>query len=99
MDKSVIKKDSLERIKKIHKVSKLLNRKLKDNHKRRLLELMKEHVEEIEELSKKHNRHYLTETGDLIILCFELLLEDGVSIDKTLLRCFKRYETKLPRLI
>ncbi len=99
MNESVIKKKSLERIKNIHKLSRLYNRKLKNNHKKRLLELMKEHIEEIEELSKKNNKHYLTETGDLIILCFGVLLENNISIDKTLLQCFKRYEAKLPKLI
>ena len=99
MNEPAINKKSLERIKNIHKLSKLYNRKLKNNHKKRLLELMKEHIEEIEELAGKNNKHYLTETGDMIILCFELLIENNVSIDKTLLRCFKRYETKLTELI
>jgi len=99
MAETVIKKESLERVKNIHKLSRLYNKKLNNNHKKRLLQLMKEHVEEIEQLLQKSNRHYLTETGDLLILCFEMLLENRVSIDKTLLQCFKRYETKLPKLI
>lgn len=99
MKENVLQKKSLERTKNIHELSRLYNKKLKNNHKKRLLELMREHIEEITKLSNKNNRHYLTETGDLIILCFELLLENNVSINKVLLKCFKRYETKLPKLI
>lgn len=99
MKENVLQKKSLARTKNIHELSRLYNKKLKNNHKKRLLELMREHIEEITKLSNKNNRHYLTETGDLIILCFELLLENNVSINKVLLKCFKRYETKLPKLI
>ena len=99
MKENVLQKKSLARTKNIHELSRLYNKKLKNNHKKRLLELMREHIEEITKLSNKNSRHYLTETGDLIILCFELLLENNVSINKVLLRCFKRYETKLPKLI
>ena len=99
MKDTVLQKKFLARTKNIHELSRLYNKKLKNNHKKRLLELMKEHVEEITKLSNKNNRHYLTETGDLIILCFELLIENKVSINKVLLKCFKRYETKLPKLI
>ena len=99
MTKTVINKKSLERIKNIHRLSSRYNRKLNNNHKKRLLKIMKEHIKEIEQLSGKDDEHYLIETGDLIILCFEILLENKVSLDETLLHCFKRYETKLPKLI
>jgi hypothetical protein len=99
MKENVLQTKSLARIKNIHKLSRLYNKRLKNNHKKRLLELMREHIEEITKLSNKNNRHYLTETGDLVILCFELLLENNVSINKVLLKCFKRYETKLLKLI
>jgi len=96
---TIVRFDSLRRIEDIHKLSKLLNKKLRKHHKVRLLELMKEHVKEIEGLFRNGNKHYLTETGDLIILCFEMLLENKQSINETLLKCFKRYEKKLPKLI
>ena len=60
-----------------------------------LLELMCKHIEEIEQLKAKGDKHYVVETGDLIILCFEMLLENQASIDETLETCFKRYEDKL----
>lgn len=99
MKENVLRKKSLERIKNIHKFSQLYNQKLKNNHKLRILELMKEYIEEIERLYKKKNLHYLIEVGDLTILCFEFLLENKMSIDEILLQCFERYETKLPKLI
>lgn len=99
MKVKVLQKKSLARIESIHKLSRLYNKKLKNNHKKRLLGLMREHIDEITKLSNRNNKHYLTEIGDLIILCFELLLENNVSINKVLLKCFKRYETKLPKLI
>jgi len=99
MKDKVLNKKSLERIKNIHKLSKLYNRKLKNNHKLRILELMKEHIAEIRRLYKKKNKHYLIESGDLTILCFEFLLENKMSIDEILLKCLERYESKLPRLI
>ena len=55
--------------------------------------------EEIEKLADKKDPHYLIETGDLLILCFELLLEAGVDIDEVVLKCFERYEKKLGELI
>jgi len=99
MSKSVIKEESLKRISHIHELSKLYNQKLGQSHKDKLLALMGKHIEEIEELSGRNDNHYLTETGDLIILCLELLLENKISIDKTLLQCFKRYEEKLSGLL
>ena len=99
MSLSILRQESLKRIKNIHRLSRLYNFRLKNNHKKQLLNLMKEHIKEIEELSRRNDEHYLTETGDLVILCFEMLLENKMSIDKTLLQCFKRYEKKLSRLL
>jgi len=98
MQKRILNAEAAKRLEAIHKLSQDYNRKLKTNHRKRLMELMKEHVDEISKLCRKNNLHYLTETGDLIILCIELLLEEGVSIDEMLLKCFNRYETKLPKL-
>lgn len=99
MSESILPQDFIERIKAIHKLSQDYNCKLNNSHSSRLIELIKEHAEEIESLYNSDNSHYLTETGDLILLCFELLLENNSSINGILLQCLKRFETKLPRLL
>jgi len=99
MDSPILPNNIVQRIKDIHALSKTYNDSLGNNHTSRLLELIKEHSEEIETLFRQNNAHFLTETGDLIMLCFEVLLENNVPIDDMLLKCFKRYETKLPKLI
>ena len=99
MDHNVIKKYSLERVKRIHRLSQRFNEMVGKPHQERLLELMRKHVDEIEELAGKEDVHYLVETGDLLILCFELLLEGKADIDEMTLKCFERYERKLTELI
>lgn len=89
----------LDRIKKIHKTSQEYNAKLGKDHQERLFELMEEHVAEIKELADKGDKHFLVETGDLAMLCFELMLEHDASIDEILLKCCGRYERKLAELI
>jgi len=98
MKVTVIKDKSLHRIKAIHNLSRKYNKRLSNNHTFKLLELIKEHAKEIQQLHKARDKHYLVETGDLIVLCFEVLLENNASIDKTLLKCFKRYEKRFSSL-
>jgi len=64
-----------------------------------LLELMAHHIEEIRDLWREGDRHALIETGDLAVLCFELLLEYRVSPDRIMRECFGRYEKKLSVLL
>ncbi len=92
-------KEAVHRLNAIHKLSQEYNRKLKKDHRTRLIELMKEHAGEISELFRQDNPHYLTETGDLIILCMELLLENNQPMNEMMEKCFRRYEKKLPTLI
>lgn len=99
MKDTVLTKKSVLRIKAIHRLSRIYNRKIGNRHAARLLQLIKEHAKEINQLYRKGDKHFLVETGDLVILCFEVLLEHGVSIDKVLVHCFKRYEKKLPLLM
>ena len=99
MTAAVIEENYIRRIKGIHRLSRHYNRKVTYPHPRRLLELMVEHVAEIKDLHKKKDKHFLVETGDLAVLCFELLLEYNADIDATLLNCFGRYERKLTGLI
>ncbi|MBF0483107.1 MAG: hypothetical protein HQL25_00210 [Candidatus Omnitrophica bacterium] len=95
----MIKNKSLARIKAIHQLSRQYNGKTKGAHQKKLLQLMREHIDEIEELAAAKNKHFLIETGDLIILCFELLLENRTEIDEVIVECFGRYEKKLKSLI
>lgn len=99
MNKSVIGEVALERIKKIHQLSQQFNARVGKPHQKRLLELIRKHIDEIEGLVAEKDPHYLIETGDLLILCFELLLEGGADIDEVVEKCFGRYERKLNELI
>ena len=98
MEKTITE-EARERLKEIHRLSKYYNDLVGKGHKERLLELIKKHAREIETLMADNDAHYLVETGDLMILCFEMLLENGVSIDETMHLCFERYERKLTQLI
>lgn len=98
MNAKVLTDKSLLRVKAIHSLSQKYNVRLGNKHTLRLLELAKEHVEEIQQLYQVKNDHYIVETGDLIILCLEVLLESKTSVDKTLLKCFDRYEKRFASL-
>ncbi len=89
----------LARIHAIHALSQEYNDRVGVKHQERLLDLMKKHVVEIEELLAQRNPHGLVETGDLLILCFELLIENGRSIDEIIEICMGRYEKKLGELL
>ena len=95
----VINSEIKKRLKGVHNLSRLNNGTDKRGHEQKLLELMRHHIDEIEELYRKDDKHFLVETGDLIVLCMELLLENGVSVDNTFLQCIERYENKLNQLI
>jgi len=99
MNRTVINKDTLFKIQNIHELSRKYNMRLGYNHTSRLLSLMQEHVKEIQELHTKGDSHCVTETGDLIMLCFELLIDKSASINEVMDRCFERYNTKLSKLL
>ncbi|HQO58910.1 MAG TPA: hypothetical protein PLT76_09360 [Candidatus Omnitrophota bacterium] len=90
---------AVSRIRGIHGLSKTYNQKVGYDHSRRLLDLMAHHAGEIQDLWEEGNRHFLVETGDLIVLCLELLLEYEMSMDDILRTCFDRYEKKLTQLL
>lgn len=83
----------------IHGYSTRYNKLLNKNHSLALLELMAEHVKEIRQRYSKGDKHYLIETGDLLILCLELIKESNTCPDVILSRCYGRYHNKLPKLI
>jgi hypothetical protein len=82
---------------KLMEISKLSD-KINKHDKNRLLDLIKEHIKEIEELYKKSNEHWTIETADLIILCYELLILENKNIDEVFNKCLPRYDIKLKRL-
>lgn len=83
----------------IHSNSRRLNRLLKKDHACSLLEMMEEHVDEITERYDKKDKHYLIETGDLIVLCLELIKQAKQSPDAVLFKCYPRFRKKLAQLI
>ena len=83
----------------IHSRSKRLNRMLKKDLPQALLEMMKEHVDEIKKRYNKKDKHYLIETGDLIVLSLELIKEAKQSPDEVLFKCYPRFHKKLLQLI
>ena len=83
--------------KKLIEISKLSD-KINKQDKNKILNLIKEHIKEIEELYKKSNEHWTIETADLIILCYELLILENKDIDEVFNKCLPRYDIKLKRL-
>jgi len=76
-----------------------LSNKINKNDTRKILDLMNEHVEEIEELYNDKNEHWTIETADLIILCYELLIMEHKDIEDVFSRCLPRFDIKLKGLL
>ena len=85
-------------IDKLKEITELSN-KINKNDTRKILDLMKEHVEEIEELYNEKNEHWTIETADLIILCYELLIMENKDIEDVFSRCLPRFDVKLKGLL
>lgn len=92
-------KSAVDEIKVIQDLSQKLARIKDKSHSDILLELMRKHIDEILLLYKNKDKHYLVETGDLLILCLELLLENRRSPDSIMSVCYRRYRRKLKRLL
>lgn len=86
-------------LKVIHGYSRQHNRLSKRDHSLALLEMMKEHVVEIKWRYGRKDKHYLIETGGLIIICLNLIKQAKCSPDVILNKCYGRFHKKLPRLI
>jgi len=85
-------------IEEIHALSKRYNGKRK-THAEALLKLVRKHTKEICELHRNKDTHFAVETGDLLILCHELLLDQGKDPDEIMDLCYKRYKEKLAELL
>lgn len=73
--------------------------KINKNTSQKILEMIQEHVYEIECLYKEYNDHWAIETADLIILCYELLITEDRDIDDVFKRSLQRFDIKLKRLV
>lgn len=96
MKKSNLKQLAKERLEKIHALSAKLN---KPDHNKKLLEMMRSHVDEIEELDAAGDSHSVTEAGDLLILCMEYILENDGDLDAVIELCLGRFKKKLKSLL
>ncbi len=85
-------------IRAIHGRSRRFNGLLKKVHAWVLLDMMGKHVNEIKERHRKGDKHYLIETGDLIVLSMELIKEAKQSPDAVLFKCYPRFHKKLLQL-
>ena len=75
-----------------------LSKKINKNDNSKILEMMEEHVVEIEERYNKKDDHWAIETADLIVLCYELLIMENKDIDEMFNKCLPRFDVKLQRL-
>jgi phosphoribosyl-ATP pyrophosphohydrolase len=83
-----------EKLKKITALSNKINK----NDTNKILEMMKEHIVEIEERYQNNDEHWTIETADLIVLCYELLMMENKDIDDVFNKCLPRFDVKLKRL-
>lgn len=91
----ILQEEFKSKLKEITELSSRINK----NDNRKILEMMKAHVEEIEELYSDKNEHWAIETADLIVLCYELLLMQNKDIDDVFNTCLPRFDEKLKSLI
>jgi len=69
-----------------------------NNDKQKILDMMKEHVQEIQDLYNENNDHWAIETADLVVLSYELLIMEDMDIDDVFIRCLPRFDKKLAKL-
>ena len=86
-------------IKAIHGLSAKYNGMKGKDHTKALLELVKKHIGELEETFDAGDPHFVTEAGDLAVLCFEIMAEYKRSADDVMEECYGRYRKKLSSLI
>jgi len=69
------------------------------NDPQKIIDMMQHHTEEIRELHQKQDKHFAVETGDLIVLCIQLLMMEGYSTKTIMETCYDRFDKKLNKLI
>ena len=75
-----------------------LSKKINENHKEKIFEMINEHIQEIQELYNENNEHWAVETADLIVLCYELMISESINIDLIFSKALPRFDKKLTKL-
>jgi len=88
----------IERLKAIHALSRRVNTD-ESIHREKLLRMMEHHIDEIRTLLLKDDPHAYVETGDLMILAMELLLEGSKDPKEMFDYCSGRFERKLHAIL
>ena len=83
----------------IHSLSRGYNGSGDKPHAEVLLRLMAKHIEEVSQRYREKDEHYVVEAGDLVVLCFELMLEAGYEPDEIMIECYNRYRKKFTSLL
>ncbi len=65
----------------------------------KIIEMMQHHAEEIRGLFEAKDKHFAVETGDLVILCLQLLMMEGYSTSQIMNTGYERFEKKLGGLV
>lgn len=76
-----------------------LSQKVNGEDREKIFSMINKHIEEIYTLYHRRDKHWVVETGDLIILCLELLLLENKDLDDLLSKCSLRFKTKLNSLL
>ena len=87
-----------EFISKLREITEISN-KINNNDNQKILQMMKDHIDEIVERYLNNDEHWAIETADLIVLCYELLLSENKDIDDVFNRCLPRFDNKLRSLV
>ena len=88
----------IERLKEIHALSRQVNSD-EAIHREKLLRMMEHHITEIRDLLQKDDPHAFVETGDLMILAMEMLLEGSKDPKEMFEHCCGRFERKLRAIL
>jgi hypothetical protein len=75
-----------------------LTSKVNLDEKEKILNMTKHHTIEIDQQYHEKDDHWAVETGDLIILCMELLMLENKNINEILTKCLPRFQFKLLQL-
>jgi hypothetical protein len=97
--KETLTEYAVSEIKAIHALSREYNAREGRDHNKVLLELVKKHIGELQEEFDRKSGHFVTEAGDLAVLCFEMMLEAGKPMDEVMELCYSRYRGKLEGLL
>lgn len=88
-----------ELLSEIHALSQRINSSEGSGHRDVLIKFIRTHSDEINTLFCKGDPHAVIETGDLAVLCLELIMESGRDPDEILNICYSRFINKLRSIL